>query len=191
MTPQLKKGLIQRIPGGWFTTDGGIVDTSGISNLLRRQVRRAVVFENKNQPLSKSSSTFAYLFGVEEPTDSQNSMEGPALARVFDSALYPAVIKNLTDGATQLAVLENVAVHDNAYFGISAYTLDRLVIVSNVLSEEFIAAFHDPAVRGHLDARWPDNYPLGMSTFDANLLCVYNGWKVERIRPLLLALFGP
>jgi len=96
----------------------------------------------------------------------------------------------LTDGSILHAVLDTVDVRDNAYLGVHAYTVERLIIISNEFSNEFLEAFDDPAIHAHLDPRWPASFPLGMSTFDANLLCVFNGWKVQRFAPLLLAMFG-
>jgi hypothetical protein len=40
--------------------------------------------------------------------------------------------------------------------------------------------FADPQVRAHLDPLWPNKLPAGMSTFDANLLCAFNRWKLQR-----------
>lgn len=83
---------------GWYAMDGGVVDTSGIAALLRRRVKRIVAFENKNSDLRQINATYAFLFGVDTPTDTMNSLQGPALAQVFPAELYPAVIANLTDG---------------------------------------------------------------------------------------------
>ena len=70
-------------PGdGFFALDGGMVDTSGIAALLRRRVRNLIVFENKNSDLTAINATFAFLFGVDTRTDTQNSLEGPQLAQV-------------------------------------------------------------------------------------------------------------
>merc|ERR1719301_281033 len=77
-----KAALISPEPG-WYGIDGGFVDTSGITMLLRRRVRRMVVMENKNQDLTDGDSTFGYLFGVAGPTDTMNTIIGPELAQVF------------------------------------------------------------------------------------------------------------
>ena len=43
----------------WYAADGGLVDTSGIVALLRRGVRRLVVFENKNSVRGRRGSQAA------------------------------------------------------------------------------------------------------------------------------------
>ena len=136
--------------------------------------------------LTISNSTFAYLFGVETVTDTMNSLEGPALAQVFEDGpnLYPSVIANLTNGRL-VATLRNVRVKANPYFGIAAYTLEQIVIVANQPSKEFFAAFEDKAIPQKLDKRWPASFPLGLPPLDANMLCVFQGWKLKRLEGLV------
>jgi hypothetical protein len=45
----------------------------------------------------------AYLFGVVQNTDGQNSLEGPSLAQVFPSALYADLYANLTTAGRNYA----------------------------------------------------------------------------------------
>ena len=65
-----------------YLNDGGLVDTTGIVSLLQRKTDRVVAFYNNNEPLAKLNSTFANLFGVEEATDSMNSLERAELGQV-------------------------------------------------------------------------------------------------------------
>jgi hypothetical protein len=177
--------------GGLYALDGGFVDTSGISVLLRRRVDRMVVFLNKNSDLAAVNSTVSYLFGVATPTDTMNSLQGPALAQVFEAALFPEVIKNLTHPARLFASLSHVRVQRNEYFGVEPYVLSKLLIISNQYSDVFLDEFRDPEVREKLDPRWPNKFEVGMPTFDANLMCVFAGWKVNRYAAQLQQVFRP
>jgi hypothetical protein len=104
---------------------------------------------------------------------------------------YAAVIANLTDGDNLLAVLNNVTVHANSYLGVKPYVLDQLIIISNQMSEAFLSQFRDRKIRQSLQAskQWPNKYPAGMTTLDANALCVFQGWKVQKHADLLRSLF--
>ena len=119
-----------------------------------------------------------------------NSLAGPQLTQVFSSSLYPAVYKNLTDGSSLFARLTNVAVKENVYLGVEAYVLDELIILSNQLSHEFLSYFADPAVAAHLDPLWPNKLPAGMSSFDANMLCAFNRWKLAKYAAEVAGLFA-
>ena len=167
--------------GGVYAFDGGFVDTSGVTILLRRRVDRMVVMLNKNSDLREVNSTLAYLFGVATPTDTMNTLEGPALAQVFvDSQLFDGVIANLTDGARLFASLSDVRIKQNDYFGVSEYVASKILFISNQFSEEFIGEFAPQSgVKQKVDPRWPNKFEIGMSTFDANLMCVFAGWKVS------------
>ncbi|EJK52918.1 hypothetical protein THAOC_27753 [Thalassiosira oceanica] len=57
--------------------DGGVVDTTGVVTLLGQQSSTILAFYNNNAPLSKLGAPIAYLFGVDAPTDSMNSLLGP------------------------------------------------------------------------------------------------------------------
>ena len=180
-----------------YLIDGGFVDTTGVTALLRRRVRRALLFYINNDALApvgagpqSEQASLAYLFGVGCRTDTMNSMAGPNLTQVFPSALYPGVIANLTNGAVLLSQLTQVPVLANSFLGIEPYLLDELIILSSAPSAEFLATFADPAVRAHVDPQWPDRLPAGLSTFDANLLNEYERWKLDRHADTIAAFFS-
>ena len=182
-----------------YLGDGGFVDSSSVVALLRRRVGRIFLSYNNNDDLrpadrgpQSESASVAYLFGVPQPTDSMNSLPGPALLRVFDPSLYPAVIANLTDPTVMRARLTNVVVQENAYLDVPRYVLDELYILSNQRpADGFFESFADPAVRAHIDPRWPNRIPVGLSAFDANLLCQFGRWKLRRYDAELRAFFHP
>lgn len=173
---------------GFWALDGGMVDTSGIAALLRRRVRSLVVFENKNSDLTAINSTFAFLFGVDTPTDTQNSLEGPRLAQVFPRAAWPAEPSEngLVNGSFH-QLWRDLPVLANPYFGIpEPYVVERLLIVSNQLSTEFLDSFPlSSGIKAKLDDRWPNEFEVSMPPLDANALCVFSGWKVHKLAKLL------
>ena len=194
----LSKGFLIDLPAGaggdaFYALDGGMVDTTGIAVQLRRKVDRLVVFLGQNNDLTTASNaTLAYLFGVETATDAQNTLEGPGLAQVFPSALYAEVIANLTNArgtATFSATLRNVSVVANAYLGVEAYTLESVTIVGNQPLAAFFDSFADDEVKAHVDPKFPNNFPVGMSTFDANLMCLWSAYRVEKLAPVLSAVW--
>ena len=173
----------------FYMMDGGLVDTTGIAGLLRRKADSVVAFYSINSgSLLTLDSPFSRLFGVvTDKFDAQNDLSGAALLQVFSSDLFVDVKANLTntsvEGSNQLARLSNVQVLDNEYLGIEAYVLKTLVIIAHEYSEPFVAelAAADPEIPKHIDrSRWPNNIPVSMSTFEANMLCVYSGWRVRQ-----------
>jgi hypothetical protein len=141
--------------------DGGFVDSTGIVALLRKGIRRILLCYMNNDALRPSSepqselASFAYLFGIDLPTDTINSLAGPSLLHVFPSELYVPVMANLTDGSRLFARATSVPVLANAYLGIESYTLDELLIVSNGRSDEFLASFDDARVAAAVSDRGP------------------------------------
>ena len=166
--------------------DGGFVDSTGIVALLRKGIRRILLCYMNNDALRPSSepqselASFAYLFGIDLPTDTINSLAGPSLLHVFPSELYVPVMANLTDGSRLFARATSVPVLANAYLGIESYTLDELLIVSNGRSDEFLASFDDARVAAAVSDQWPDQMPTGFGVLEANLLCEYVWWKLAR-----------
>ena len=149
-----------------------------------------MAFENKNSDLRSVNSTYAFLFGIRTNTDTMNSLEGPLLGQVFPSDLFDDVIANLTNQSKLFAELHNVPVLSNSYFGIDEpYILEYLLIVANQRSEVFLDEFADSSIRARLDPRWPNRFEVAMPTLDANTLCVFNGWKVNRLRKQLTRVF--
>lgn len=141
----------------------------------------------------------AYLFGVRDKTDDQNSLIGPQDAQVFDPSLYANVIFNLTANGTNgvespgIAHLKDVHVSANAYLGVEEYTLDDLVIFSNTEQVAFAAAFTgDANVSKALNAdnNFPNKLPTGMSTFEANALCLRSAWDIQRYEKELKRIFA-
>ena len=141
----------------------------------------------------------AYLFGVKDKTDKQNSLIGPNDAQVFDSALYDNVILNLTSNGGNgvespgIAHLKDVHVLENAYLGVEEYILDNLVIFSNTKQAAFEAAFigdENISEALKLDTNFPNKLPTGMSTFEANALCLRSAWDIQRYETKLRQIFG-
>ena len=174
-----------------YLNDGGLVDTTGIVTLLQLQTPKIVAFYNNNDPLSSLSSVFSYLFGVGAATDTMNSLEGPELGAVFPEELYGEFISNLTDPNVMRATLSDVPVSDNSYLGVSGYSLSSLVVFSNEYSDAFLDSFDDAAeLRGGLDERWPNQFPVSLSAFDSNMLAMKADWLVVKYAEELEALLG-
>ena len=180
--------------------DGGILDTTGIVSTLQRGAARVLAQYNNNDDLSHAAgdkahpqseqASLAYLFGVSVPTDTMNSLAGPQLTQVFPSALYAGVLANLT-GGQNFARLVNVPVLANAYLGVAtSYTLEELIITANQPSETFLDFFADPQVKAKVNPLWPDRMPLGLSTFDANLMCAFERFKLQAHKEEILAFFA-
>jgi hypothetical protein len=136
----------------------------------------SVAFYNNNLPLSSVSSSIAYLFGVDATTDAMNSLKGSSLSQVFPSSVYSDVIKNLTDSRIGMAHLVNVEVVQN-HMGVEPYELSSLVIFSNGRHDEF--RFEDKQIQRQLSNNWPDKFPYGLPTLDANSLCAFSHFKVK------------
>ena len=165
--------------------DGGFVDTTGIVSLLQRKEQSIVAFYNNNDNLTAAGTqneiaSIAYLFGFNTTTDTQNSLAGPVLTQVFDTALYRPVITNLTDGGNLLAHLRNVPVQDNTYLGVQQYVLKDLYILSSQPTGEFLGMFTDSRIRANASPLFPNRFPLAMDTFNANLLCEYERFKLTK-----------
>ena len=168
----------------WFASDGGNVDTTGIVNLLRSKHSRIVAFYSNNKNMTELASPIAYLFGMNGTSDAMNSIEGSALNQVFASELYADTMRNLTSGP--YALLRNIDVMKNSFLGIDeAYTLDELMIIaSNGPSQrEFLSNFDDSAhISAALDVRFPTYFPVALPDLDANVVCLYEHWKVRENR---------
>ena len=100
------------------------------------------------------------------------------MSQVFDEALWPAVIANLT-GPDQRAIVRNLSVRENVFLGVDAYVLDELYLVSLEKSPEFLALFTDPEVAAHVPDAWPSHFPVSMDDFSANLMGMFVDWKVQ------------
>jgi hypothetical protein len=180
-----------------YVLDGGVVDTTGIVSLLQRGHRRILASYNNNDALAlptapqAESASLAFLFGVVEPTDAMNGLPGPTLLQIFPAALYPAVLANLTDPASLFARLSDVPVLRNDYLGVPAGTLERLLIVSNGRSDEFLHSFADARIAKAVAPAWPDRMATGVSPVEANLLCQLQRWKLTRHETAVRELFAP
>lgn len=164
-----------------YALDGSVIDTTGIVALLLEQRAIIIAFYNNNVPLSDLASPFAYLFGVDAPTDAMNSLCGPQLGQVFDSKLYPQVFRNISHPPILRAHLTNVRVRSNHFLGIKGYRLKHLYIIGNTKSEAFTSeGFTDRSIVESLDQRWPDHFLVDMPILDANVLCAFCDWKVNR-----------
>merc|ERR1711939_1061079 len=89
-----------------------------------------------------------------------------------------------------LVHLKGVPVLKNAYLEVEQYTLDELIIVSNHPVDAFLDSFSDRRVRENLDPAWPDRFPVSMDVFNANMLCEFNRWKLQRHAAELRELFA-
>lgn len=79
----------------------------------------------------------------------------------------------------------NLPVLANPFLGIpEPYVVERLLIVANQPSDDFLDAF-PPSIKAGLDKRWPNKFEVSMPALDANALCVFSGWKVQRLAKLL------
>lgn len=163
----------------FYAMDGGIVDTTGIVTYLQDKFDAIVLFYNDNNNLHSQNASLAFLFGVDSTTNSMNSVEGPTLEQVFETELYDVMMANLTTSSTR-AHFENVSVLENTYLGVEAYTLRHLYILSNQYTDAFVDTFEDAEIASHLTDQWPNGFSVGMDTFSANMLCLYNQWKVEQ-----------
>lgn len=164
----------------YYFTDGGLLDTTGIVALLKQKTKSIIAFYNNNDDLSDLNSTLAYLFGVSTTTNSQNSLEGPALGKVFTSENFDSIIANLTNPSILRAHAVGLEVLDNEYFGVEAYTLKNLYILSNQYSKPFVDSFVDKDVANGLSKDFPNKFAVGMPTLDANVLCMFNQWKLQK-----------
>lgn len=165
----------------FYLMDGGLVDTTGIVAHLQQGTSSIIAFYSNNEDLEDICSPLAYLFGDSSyNTDSMNHLEGPVLGQVFaDTSLFSDVLANLTNPSILRARLTSVTVMDNAYLGISGYTLDSLLIFSNQYSENFVGSFEDEDIAENLDANFPNKFPVALPTLDANMLCMFNDYKVQ------------
>lgn len=169
-----------------YSMDGGLIDTTGIVTLLREQHDSIVAFYNNNDDLTALNSTFSDLFGVASTTDTMNSLEGAALAQVFPSDLYAEFIANLTNPLLLRAQLTSVQVMNNSYLQVQPYTLKRLYVMSNQYAQDFLDTFNDTRVPSGLNEGWPNSMPVGMGTYNANMLCLFSQWKIRRFAEELI-----
>jgi len=120
--------------------DGGVLDSMGVVPLLRRGDRSVVAL--KTAPVSAGSWLGRFLmgsalFGVEQVTSDAYGISRHCLryaervglpnVQLFDAELWPTVQEAVSgDG---IAVLHNVSVRSNDYFGVEGYVLDTLVYI--------------------------------------------------------------
>ena len=58
--------------------------------------------------------------------------------------------------------------------------LDELLILSNSPAAGFVQAFVDPEIATNLSPLWPNRIPITMSPLDANMLCYYERFKLDK-----------
>ncbi len=183
---RLARGVLPRLrppDDEWYLLDGGVIDALALSPLLRRRVSTVIAFVNVPEDLHAVSGQLASYFGIRNHTLSTSMLEGPELAQVFPSELWETVYGGLLSAEPSVH-LQNVSVRANAYLEVQAYQLDSLIVLSSQRSEAFLAEMDavDPLVRARLHPGWPAAMPLeGMSNLDANTMCVYNQWSVDRM----------
>ena len=191
-------GLLPSLPppdDSFLLVDGGSLDSTAIAALLRRNVSRGVAFYDNSFDLRAVSTQLGFLFGVANTTSDLAMWQGPQLAQVFATKLWPEVFANLTDPEIGAARLDNVFVMPNTFLGISGgYWMSTLLIITTQQSEAFLRQMDEVdggGVRAQLHPGWPEAMPLpGMTPLDANTLCVYSGWGVMRARDAIQDMFA-
>ena len=174
----------------YYGMDGGLTDTTGIVNLLRRRASRIIAFYVVNHDLADVNCTIGYLFGRQDcTTDPEDCWGGPTLSQVFPSDLYEDTIAKLKDPTVLHVRHRNVLVMPNAFFGVEPYVMDDLLIISNQYAEAFVSGFSAP-VKKAIDKDWPNKYAVGMTTFDANLLCMFQWWKIDQMASTIRAVLA-
>jgi len=76
----------------------------------------------------------------------------------------------------------------NEYLGTQAYTLKNLFVTSNHYSTTFLDTFVDKSVSNSLSPGWPNNMSVSMSDYDANMLCLFSQWKVDKYQEEIKAM---
>jgi len=175
-----------------YLADGGLVEPTGLVVLLRRKIKRLVVFYNCPEDLRTEKAVLGYLFGAKGRTDFGNVWPGRELLQVFDHHLWPEVHRNLTsDDNSVSAHLTAVEVHRNHYLGIEPYRIDDLLFFGNHRSEEFLDSFSKPDhLRLQIRDSWPLDMPMDMSNIEANLLCAFSKWKLQKAEAVVHRIFG-
>ncbi|KAH8077017.1 hypothetical protein JL720_10318 [Aureococcus anophagefferens] len=97
--------------------DGGMVDTTGIAALLRRQATTVAAFTTTTTAASRRSRRRWPIYLARPAPRLMNAVAGPDVLAVFDGALWPAALANLTAALA----LRGVRVAANAYLGVEAY----------------------------------------------------------------------
>jgi len=185
--PSVGSAVVTKEEGEMYLLDGGVVDTTGIVQLLQRGTQRILALYNNNDALAVAGSepqaetaSLAYLFGVAVRTDTMNSLAGPSLLQVFPSALFAPVLANLTDKRLLFARLSGVPVLRNDYLGVGAGRVDELLIFSNGRSTDFLRSFADQRIARAVSPEFPDRMPTGVPPLEANLLCQLQRWKLRQ-----------
>lgn len=139
------------------------------------------------------------------PTPSRSACRaamGPELQQVFDASLWPRVRTALFDRAgPNSVVLKNVRVRRNTFWGVEAYTIRTLLIVSNGPSAQFNAYMEGadgeqpdasspppiapPAWAPFLPPTFPSILGFGITPFQANAKCLLAQWKVQHQAELI------
>ena len=89
------------------------------------------------------------------------------------------------------ARLTSVHVSDNSYLGVSGYVLDDLIVFSNEYSDMFLDSFvNADDLRAGLDEKWPNQFPVSLSTFDCNMLAMKADWLVLKYKDELSSLLS-
>lgn len=174
----------------YYFTDGGLIDTTAIVALLQQKTDSIIAFYNNNNDLTVINSSFAFLFGKTTTTDSMNSLEGPELAQVFPSNTFDEIIANLTNPSILRARVAGLKVLKNSYLGVEAYTLSNLYILSNQFSEEFADSFVDKDIPSGLNKDFPNKFSAGIPALDANVLCMFNQWKIGKYKAEISKIIG-
>jgi len=202
LAPVLQRG--QAIGGTWVgdasaggaqTTDGGIVEHSGIASLLRSRVGTAVliIVESENQG---SHPAVAPLWGVECPEDWDVCVElgcawGAGDHAVFSQSMWPTVHAALNDtSGSGLHVFRDVPVLANARLGIEAYTLEKLLIFNNALDDAFISDVLADVDRAALGTFPTGGITLNIPPLQANAYALYASWRAKQNAQELRALFA-
>jgi len=166
----------------YFFADGGMIDGTGITTVLRDQPTSVLAFYNSIGDYTKKSWGIKMLFGVDDHQVVSNILGGPKFTQIFPSHLADEVFANLTNPKILRARLDNVPVLRNDWLGIKPYILKTLLIFANGYSAEFVDSFADPSIKPSLSKNFPTGFTGGMAPLDANLFCMFQSWRADRYK---------
>lgn len=183
-----------------LATDGGFLDQTGLLALVAARARKIVFFWLSGQPFVRKPR-LSFLFGepFQDPysCDSPFLATGPEFMQIFDRSAWPGVLDGLsrTDG-TGAVVLHNVSVLANPNLGIEAYTVDKLVIFTNLGVDAADGYFdHWSEIRAATGSEAIENgfpvVPGPVSAYTAAAKCIATQLKVDLNRGVLMDMLAP
>lgn len=197
-----------------LATDGGMLDTSAITTLVRGGVKNIIQFWVNDRPFVEVPS-ISYLFGVGccSPWLCQNPAAalGPGALQLFDSSRWPEAQAALgRQTGPGFVHLKDVQVINNPTMGVTPYVVRNLIIFSNTNLEQFgaymdnwedIRAALGPQVGGSLPSHvargrapfvsgWPALYDTP-TPFNSTAKCLLAQYKLKMAEDVLLKVLRP